>query len=74
MTAQGSPYAIFRRAIEREKVTVAEIQARMMSRMAFTDALDLTALIALKDPRRRSRQAARWLGRWLAETPGATLR
>jgi hypothetical protein len=73
MTAQGSPHTVFRRAIERENVVAAEINARMMGRLTLVEALELIALIALKDPNRRSRYAARWLARWLAETPGATL-
>ena len=37
------------------------------SRLA--DALELTALIATKDRARSRRMAARWLERWLTETP-----
>ena len=44
-----------------------------MGVVTLTEALELTALVALKDPRRRSRYAARWLTRWLAETPAMTL-
>jgi len=44
---------------------------------SLVEALELTALIALKNLKRRSRYAARWLTRWLtrwlAETPAATL-
>jgi hypothetical protein len=34
---------------------------------------ELTALIAHKDPRRHGRAGARWLARWLAENPTATI-
>jgi hypothetical protein len=44
-----------------------------MGRISLLEALDLTALIALKDPRRRSRVAARWLRRYLEEHPAATI-
>jgi hypothetical protein len=73
MTAQGNPRPVFRRAIERENVAAAEINARLMGKVTLIEALDLTALVALKDPGRCSRFAARWLGRSLAETPAATL-
>jgi hypothetical protein len=74
MTAQGSPYTVFRRAIEAENYVAAELNARMLGRpLTLVEALDLTAVVALKNPSQRSRYAARWLTRWLAETPGVTL-
>jgi len=44
-----------------------------MGNVSLVEALELTALVALRDPPRHSRYAARWLTRWLAETPAATL-
>jgi hypothetical protein len=44
---------------------VAETSARSIGRLSLAESLDLTALIAQKDPRRRSRVAARWLLRYL---------
>ena len=44
-----------------------------MGNVTPVEAVEVTALVALRDPKRRSRYAARWLTRWLAETPGATL-
>ena len=73
MTAQGRPRTDFRRAIERENLPVAELNARIMGNVTRVEALELTALVALRDPKRRSRYAARWLTRWLAEAPAATL-
>jgi hypothetical protein len=73
MTSQGSPYAIFRRAIESGNVMIAEVEARQIQRMTLSDALDLTALVALRDPKRGSRYAARWLARWVTEVPSPTL-
>jgi hypothetical protein len=74
MTAQGSPHAVFRRAIEAENYVAAELNARMLGRpLTLVEALDLTAVVALKNPNQRGRYTARWLTRWLAETPGATL-
>jgi hypothetical protein len=43
-----------------------------MGHVELGEALELTALIAQKDPRRHQRAAARWLLRFLDET-GATL-
>lgn len=44
---------------------VAETTAREIGRVSLVESLALTALIAVKDPRRRSRVAARWLLRYL---------
>jgi hypothetical protein len=73
VTAQGNPRTVFRRAIERENLAGAELNFGMMGHATLVEALELTALVARRDPGRRSRFAARWLGRWLAETPAATL-
>jgi hypothetical protein len=40
---------------------------------SLTDALELTMLIARKDPRRHPRVAARWLLRYLEEVDEATI-
>jgi hypothetical protein len=44
-----------------------------MGNVSLVEALELTALVALKDPGRRSRYAARWLARFLSERPGVEL-
>lgn len=46
---------------------------REMGRVSLQKALELTALIALKEPHRRSRVAARWLLRFLEEHDTATI-
>ena len=56
---------MFNRAIERGNLLVAETTARELGRVSLVESLALTALIAQKDPRRRSRVAARWLLRYL---------
>jgi hypothetical protein len=67
LTATGHPRAIFKRAIERQNLVVAEVTARELGHVTLVEALWLTALVALKDPRRRSRFAVRWLARFLEE-------
>jgi hypothetical protein len=42
-------------------------------RPSLGDFLELTALIALKDPKRHARVAARWLRRWLDARDEATI-
>jgi hypothetical protein len=72
-TAQGHPRAIFQRSIERGNLLVAETTLREIGRVTLTEALQLTALIAVKDPRRHARVSARWLARWLEERDQATI-
>jgi hypothetical protein len=74
LTAQGSPRAIFERAIERGNVVLAETTLRAeIPRPTLVDLLELTALIALKEPHRHARVSARWLQRWLEAHSFATI-
>jgi hypothetical protein len=50
----------------------AEATAKELPRLRLADALELTILIARKDPRRHPRVAARWL-RYLEEDDEATI-
>jgi hypothetical protein len=52
-TSQGRPYSIFRRALERKNLLVAEATAKELPPLNLSDALELTMLIARKDPRRQ---------------------
>ena len=63
----------FRRALERGNLTLAEVTAREIGRVTIAEALELTALVARKQPQRYGRFAARWLCLWLEEHDGATL-
>jgi hypothetical protein len=54
-------------------VLAAVAAARELPRLSLLDALELTLLIARKDPRRHQRVAARWLLRFLAEHPDVTI-
>jgi hypothetical protein len=69
----GTPRAIFRKAIERGNLVVAEVTALELGLLDLADALDLTALTALKDRPRSRRLAARWLERWHAEAQAPTI-
>ena len=73
MTAQGDPRAIFKRAIEHGNETVAEVTARELGRITLDESLALTALVAQKDPGRRSRYTVRWLIRLLDEDQDLTI-
>jgi hypothetical protein len=44
---------------------VAEVSARELGRLDLSDALELTALIALRDRQRGQRAGIRWLRWWL---------
>jgi hypothetical protein len=44
-----------------------------LPQLDLLDALELTALVARKDPRRHQRVAGRWLPRFLEEDPYATI-
>ena len=55
MTAQGHPRRIFATAIERGNIVMAEATAREFGMISLEEALGLTALVAEKEPERRSR-------------------
>jgi hypothetical protein len=73
LTAQGHPRRIFATAIERGNVVMAEATARELGRISLEEALELTALVAEKEPERRSRFAVRWLRRLLEEDESLTI-
>ena len=52
---------------------LAEVTAREIGRVTIAEALELTALVARKQPHRYGRFAARWLCLWLEEHERATL-
>jgi hypothetical protein len=68
----GSTQVQLRRALERGNLVAAELAAREIGRLALVDALELTALIALRDRDRGRRAAMRWL-RWWLEARSPTL-
>jgi hypothetical protein len=72
-TSQGHPRAVFRRALERGNVVVAEVTARELGRLDLSESLELTALVALRNRERGGRFAVRWLKRWLDEADTPTI-
>jgi hypothetical protein len=73
ITSQGRSYGIFQKAIQRRNVVAALAAARELPELSLEDALELTLLVARKDPRRHPRVAARWLQRYLDEDPAACI-
>jgi hypothetical protein len=73
LTAQGHPRTIFKRAIEKESLVIAEATAREIAPLTLDEALDLLGLVARKEPQRHGRMAARWLRRYLEQNETATL-
>jgi hypothetical protein len=72
-TSQGHPRTIFKRALEHDNLVLAEVTAREIGRVTIAEALELTALVARKQPDRYGRYAARWLCLYLEEHEKATL-
>jgi hypothetical protein len=69
----GHARAAFRRAIERGNLVVAEIEAREIGQLDLGEALELTALVALRKRERGRRYAVRWLQRWLDDAEAPTI-
>jgi hypothetical protein len=72
LTAQGHPRAIFKRAIERGNVVVAEATAREIG-LNLGEALQLVLLYAAYKPAKLERAALRWFSRYLDEGKAVSL-
>jgi hypothetical protein len=72
VTAQGHPRAIFRRAIERGNVLVAEATARELG-LSLEEAIQLVLLYEANEPAKVERAALRWFARYLDEGKGMSL-
>jgi hypothetical protein len=59
--------------LKRRNVLMALAAAKDLPQLGLVDALELTVLVARKDPRRHPRVAARWLLRYLEEHPHVTI-
>jgi hypothetical protein len=73
VTAQGHPRAIFKRAIERGNIVVAEATARELGRLTLEEALSLLLLYAEHDPIKFERAALRGLGRYVTQGNAVSL-
>jgi hypothetical protein len=67
VTAQGSSFARFRRALDRGNVTEALSSASELEHVGLTEALELCLLLIEKSPERFGRAALRWHGRYCRE-------
>lgn len=73
MTAQGSAYTRFKRAIERKNLLGAEMTLREMRQVSLLEALDYLVLLAELRPERAPAAAVRWHGRLELESPSLSL-
>jgi hypothetical protein len=64
----------FRRALDRDNVTESLSAAPELEFVALAEALELTLLLADKEPEKSDRSAARWHVRFLQEVPNVDLR
>jgi hypothetical protein len=73
MTSQGTAHGRFQRAIHRRHLNAAEMAAREMGNVSLANALALTLLTVEVGDDRWPRAAARWLGRFILESPAMTI-
>jgi hypothetical protein len=73
MTAQGSAYTRFKRAIQRKNLLGAEMTLREMREVGLLEALDYLVLLAELRPDRAPSAAIRWHGRFELEVSSLTL-
>ncbi|HEX4109401.1 MAG TPA: hypothetical protein VHX88_14790 [Solirubrobacteraceae bacterium] len=73
MTSDGSPYARFRRALERGNLAMVRAAAAELPRIDLADALEILLLIGAADQPTYDRAATRWLARFALERPSARL-
>jgi hypothetical protein len=74
MTAQGSAYMRFRRALDRGNVTEALSAASELEFVSLGEALELTLLLAEGDLEKYNRAAVRWHARFVQETKNVDIR
>jgi hypothetical protein len=73
VTSQGSAYMRFRRALDRGNATEALSAASELQFVSLAEALELTLLLADKQPDRYERAAFRWHVRFVSEVPNLEL-
>jgi hypothetical protein len=74
VTAQGSAYVRFRRALDRGNVCEALSAASELQFVGLAEALELTLLLADGEPDKYERAAVRWHVRFAQEVPHVDLR
>jgi hypothetical protein len=74
MTSQGSPYAVFRRALDRRDLPAVRAAAADLPAVPLDDALRIVLLILEQEPHRFERAAVRWRSRFLVEGTVTELR
>jgi hypothetical protein len=75
MTSEGSPYTIFRRALDRGSLLgVRSAVVNLPAPPPLDDALVICHLMLDQEPERYEAASVRWLGRLLLEQPGVSLR
>ena len=74
VTAQGSADMRFRRALDRGNVTEAMSAASELQFVALAEALELTLLLADREPEKFEQAASRWHLRFVQEVPHLDLR
>jgi hypothetical protein len=67
VTAEGSPYTRFRRALASGNELLVLTTARELPTIALDDALQICLVLRNGDPDRYERAAVRWLGRFALE-------
>jgi hypothetical protein len=73
VTAQGSPYARFKRALAAGDLFLIRTAAAELPQIGLADALAICLLLCGSEPETYERAAVRWLGRYCLERPTATL-
>ena len=73
MTAQGSPYARLRRALDRGNATGALSTAAELQTVPLAEALEICLLLRDVEPARYQRAAVRWHARFCREVPGVAM-
>src|SRR5215207_1602440 len=73
VSAQGSAYARFRRALATGNLNMIRVAAAELPRVDLGDALAVCVAIRDSEPERFERAALRWLARFCVERPRATV-
>jgi hypothetical protein len=74
VTTQGSADHRFRRALDRRNVTEALSAATEIQVIGLVEALELTLLLADREPAKDERAALRWHARFMPEVPMVEMR